>query len=232
MLVTCYYDIYNNSESFFKYVTLFYDLGMSGLPIVLFVDPSMVYKFRIFPIKVIGLPLEEVKMYQMAMAYKGELPSVRTPSKDTKEFYALMNSKVEFVKRASVLYPCEKFMWIDFGILKIFKNSAGCIERLHELEKQTFATIKIPGCWPPGRFVSHDTINWTYCGGFLIIPATLVDEFYGHCKGVLRDFCTMPQYKLTWETNIWAIVSTFAMKDTIEWFGADHNDSMIMHVTY
>ena len=63
MLVTCYYDIYNKPEKFFEYVTLFYDLGISGLPIVLFVEPSMVYKFRIFPssVKVVGLPWKKWK---------------------------------------------------------------------------------------------------------------------------------------------------------------------------
>jgi len=232
MLVTCYYDIYDNPEGFFKYVTLFYDLGISGLPIVLFVDPSMVSKFRIFPstVKVIGLSLEEVETYQIAMSYTGQLPSGRTPAKDTKEFFALMNSKVEFVKRAAVLFPCDKYIWIDFGITKILKNVERCLNKLHEVEKQIFTKITAPSCWSFGRPINVDQINWRFCGGVIIVPVELVDEFYAHCKGVLRDFCTMSQYKLTWETNIWSIVELFAMKDKIQTFFSDHNDSMLLNI--
>lgn len=231
MLVTCYYDIYNKPEKFFEYVSLFYDLGISGLPIVLFVDPSMVYKFRIFPssVKVVGLPLEEVEMYQLAMSYTGELPNGRTVAKDTKEFYALMNSKIEFVKRAAALFSSDKYMWIDFGITKIFKNTERVLKKLEELEKCTFTKMHLPGCWSPGRPMSVDSINWTFCGGYFIIPVELIDEFYNHNKGVLRDFCTMPQYKLTWETNIWTIVHMFAMNDKMTWYFADHNDTMILN---
>ena len=231
MLVTCYYDIYNNPEGFFKYVTLFYDLGISGLPIVLFVEPSMVYKFRIFPssVKVVGLPLEEVEMYQIAMSYTGELPTGRTVAKDTKEFYALMNSKIEFVKRAAALFSSDKYMWIDFGITKIFKNTERCLNKLHDIEKQTFTKITAPSCWSFGRPMSVEQIHWRFAGGVIIIPADLVDDFYNHCTGVLRDFCTMPQYKLTWETNIWSLVELFAMKDKIHTFFSDHNDSIILN---
>jgi hypothetical protein len=232
MLVTCYYDIYGKPERFFEYASLFYDLGISGLPIVLFVDPYMVYKFRIFPstVHVIGLSLTQVELYQMAISYTGELPTKRTPAKDTKEFYGLMNAKIEFIKRAADIFPDQTFSWIDFGICKIFKNTQQVIAKLFEIEKQTFTTIRIPGCWNPSRPMNIDNISWVFCGGYLVIPRTLVHEFFTHLKGVLRDFCTMPQYKLTWETNVWSIVYSFAMKDKMEWYQADHNSSIICNL--
>ena len=231
MLVTCYYDIYGKPERFFEYASLFYDLGISGLPIVLFVDPSMVYKFRIFPetVKVVGLPLQELELYQIAMAYTGELPEIRTPAKDTKEFYALMNSKIEFVKRASTLFTADKYIWIDFGICKIFKNTEGCINKLKEINERTFTKMTIPGCWEFGRPMSVNVINWRFCGGAFVIPITFIDIFLNHSRAVLRDFCTMPQYKLTWETNIWTVIEMCAEKDNITWYSSDHNDSMIMN---
>ena len=231
MLVTCYYDIYGKPERFFEYASLFYDLGISGLPIVLFVDPSMVYKFRIFPstVHVIGLPLQEVELYQLSMSYTGELPSGRTLAKDTKEFYGLMNAKIEFVQRAAALFSAEKYMWIDFGICKIFKNTEHVIEKLKELQHRTFTKMYLPGCWPYGRPMSVDHINWRFCGGFFVIPSEFVNCFVDHSKAVLKDFCTMPQYKLTWETNIWTVIEMCAEKENMVWYNADHNDSMILN---
>lgn len=231
MLVTCYYDIYGKPERFFEYASLFYDIGISGLPIVLFVDPSMVYKFRIFPstVHIVGLPLEDVALYQLAMTYTGELPSKRTPSKDTKAFFALMNSKIEFVQRAAALFPSETFMWIDFGICKIFKNIAQIIITLGELEQRTFTKMHLPGCWAFGRSMSVDQITWRFCGGFFVIPSTFIDTFYNHSRAVLRDFCTMKQYKLTWETNVWTVIEMCAERENMVWYSADHNDTMILN---
>jgi hypothetical protein len=62
------------------------------------------------------------------------------------------------------------------------------------------------------------------------MPVQHVDRFFEHSKGVLRDFCTMAQYKLTWETNVWTIIEMCAEKDNIDWYFADHNDTMIMNI--
>jgi hypothetical protein len=212
-------------------MTLFYDIGISGLPIVIFVDPSMVYKLRIFPksVHVVGLPLKDCEIYRQAMAYTRELPVGRTASKDTKEFMGLMNCKPEFIKRAAALFPAEKYIWIDVGIMKIVKKPEQCIAKLHELEGRSFPKIRFGGCWEFGRPMNVEHIHWRVAGGMIIIPSGLVDEFYNHCKGVVRDFCTLPQYKLTWETNIWSVVELFAMKDNMSWYMCDHDDSLILN---
>ena len=62
------------------------------------------------------------------------------------------------------------------------------------------------------------------------MPVQHVDRFFEHSKGVLRDFCTMPQYRLTWETNVWTVIETCAEKENIDWYFADHNDTMIMNI--
>ena len=92
MLVTCYYDIYHKPTRFYEYLDLFYDLALSGLPILLFTDPSLVRKFRILPasVRVIGISLDEFELYRIAMNYSRELPSSCTREKDTKEFFALV----------------------------------------------------------------------------------------------------------------------------------------------
>jgi len=233
MFVSCYYDIYQKPERAKEYFAWFDDLGKSGLPIVLFTDPSHVPLFERFPITVhpIGMPLMEFELYRMGMGFQGELPGNRTVEKDTKEFFSLMNTKMEFVKKAKELFPdVLKFMWIDFGILKIAKNRDRCIKKLRQIQETTFKKVTIPGCWAYGRSFTVNAIHWRFCGGFFVMPVQHVDRFFEHSKGVLRDFCTMPQYRLTWETNVWTVIETCAEKENIDWYFADHNDTMIMNI--
>ena len=56
-----------------------------------------------------------------------------------------------------------------------------------------------------------------------------MDEFYGHVKCVFTDFCTQSIYRLTWETNVWMLVEFCALQSKIDWYFADHNDTMIMN---
>jgi hypothetical protein len=232
MLVTCYYDIYGKPERFLEYLYLFYDLGISGAPIILFTDPSLVAKFRILPpsVKVVGLSLETFELYSIAMKYTGALPDGRTENKDTKEFLAIMNTKIEFILRASEMCDDDTFVWVDFGILKISKHRERFINKLKSINTQSFDKVIIPGCWSFGRSCGVNSVNWRFCGGVLVIPRKHIQTFYGHCKNVLTDFCTLPMYKLTWETNVWGVVEACAMKNDISWYFADHNDSLILNI--
>jgi len=232
MLVTCYYDIYNKPEKFMEYIYLFYDLGTSGIPIIVFTDPELVSKFHIFPynVKVIGIPLKEFELYSIGMNYDRELPVNRTTDKDTKEFYSLMNTKMEFIKKAKEYCEDETLIWIDFGILKIVKNKERFLSKLREVNETKCKKMTIPGCWSFGRGMSVDNIHWRFCGGFFVIPRKEVERFYNHSKGVLNDFCRMEMYKLTWETNVWSVIESCAEKDNIDWYFADHNDTMVMNI--
>lgn len=232
MIVTSYYDIYGKPEKFMDYIYLFYDLVASGIPIILFTDPSLVAKFRIFPpsLKVIGLPLETFELYKIGMSYNRELPSGRDKNKDTKEFMALMNTKIEFILRASEISEDDKFIWVDFGILKIVQNSERFINKLKSIDEMVFDKITIPGCWSFGRPFTVETPNWRFCGGFFVMPRKHIQTFYNHSKNVLNDFCNLNIYKLCWETNVWTIVELFACKDIIQWYFADHDDSIILNI--
>jgi hypothetical protein len=214
-----------------EYLYLFYDLGISGIPIILFTDPSLVHKFKIFPsVHTIGVSLQEFELYQIAMNYTRDLPLYRTMEKDTKEFYGLMNMKIECIKKAQQIKQEDTYIWIDFGILKIVKNSEVFIEKLRTLHTMKFKKMTIPGCWPLGRNFTVESIHWRFCGGFFIIPDHYINTFYEHSKTVLTDFCTQPNYKLTWETNVWTIIEICAEKNNIEWYAADHNDSIVLNI--
>ena len=235
MLVTCYYDIYKRPEKFMEYLYLFYDLGISGIPITLFTDPSMVHKFRIFPssVTVIGLALTDFELYRKGMAYNRDLPAHRTPEKDTKEFFSLMNTKIEFVKKAAEKWHAlQTFMWIDFGILKIVKDTERFLDRLRDLCQRRFSKMAIPGCWSLGQHFSVEQIHWRFCGGFFVIPRHYIDPFYVHSRCVLNDFCTMEIYKLTWETNVWTTIEFCAERENMAWYFADHDDTIVLNISY
>lgn len=232
MIVTCYYDIYNNLSNFMQYIYDFYDLAVSGISIVVFTEPSLVNKFRIFPasVKVIGLPRESFELYNIANNYVKDLPSIRNEQKDTKEFLALMNSKIEFIDRASNLVEDNTFIWLDFGILKYVKNKEQFIDRLKQVNKQEYNKIKMPGYWNYGRQSNNNEINCRFCGSFFIIPRKYIKIFYGHSKNVLGDFCNLPMYKLCWETNVWHVIEMCAMRDDIDWYFADKDDSLLRNI--
>lgn len=232
MIVTAYYDIYNKSERFFLYLDLFYDLALSGLPILLFTDPSLVRKFRILPsnVRVIPMPLDSFELYNIGMSYTRELPSGRTPEKDTKEFFSLMNTKIEFIKRAMEFCEDETLIWIDYGILKIVKDKERVLERLKEVNGRVFKKFTFPGCWQYGRGSSVESVSWRMAGGFFLTPRSYVQKLFDHWKCVLRDFVTIPQYKLTWETNILGVIEACAERENMVWYLADHNDSMFLNI--
>jgi hypothetical protein len=181
-------------------------------------------------VKVIGMPLEYFELYSIGMSYNGELPFSRTPSKDTKEFLSLMNTKIEFILRASEVSDDDTFIWIDFGILKIVKNKENFLNKLRIVNKTKYHKLMIPGCWGANHHFQIDSVNWRFCGGFFVIPRQYILPFFEHSRNVLHDFCTMSMYKLTWETNIWFLVELFAAKEWIQWYAADHDDSILLHI--
>lgn len=228
MIVTCYYDIYNKPENFSKYIELFSTLANSGIPIILFTTPDITVTFP--NVRVIHVALETFELYSIGMKYNGALPPNRDPKKDTREFLSLMNTKIEFIAKAAELVEDDTFMWIDFGILKIVHNTNRFINKLRSINEQKFTNITIPGCWGFGVPFSVDNVNWRFCGGFFVIPRHHIQTFYGHSKNVLTDFCTLPQYKLTWETNVWYIIEYCAAKSIITWYFADHNESIVLNL--
>lgn len=232
MLITSFYEIYGRPDRISQYFEWFSALGKSGIPIIVFTDPQHVELFADYPktVQVISQSLDTFEMYQIGMNYKGELPYTANRGKDTKEFLSLMNTKIEFIKNAMNHCESDTFLWVDFGILKIVKDKEIVLDTLKKINDMTFDKIMMPGCWVNGLFsFSVERVYWRFCGGFFVISRKHVQKFYDQCKHVLHDFCTMPQYKLTWEVNIWTIIEHSHQHD-IQWYHADHNESIITNI--
>jgi hypothetical protein len=232
MIVTSYYDLYNKPENFMDFVYSFYDLGISGLPIIVFTHPNLVKKFRIFPpsVNVIGIPLESFELYNFGMNYNRDLPINRIPNIHTKEYFSFVNTKTEFLLKASEISDDNTFIWIDFTILKNINYIDRFINKLKSINEKSFDKITIPGSWGIGRHFSMDEVNSRFCGELFIIPRKHINTFFEHTKNVHKDFCTLPMYKLTWETNIWSVVEFFACKDIINWYFAEYNDTILNNI--
>ena len=158
------------------------------------------------------------------------LPKGRNEQKDTLDFLRLMNAKPDFLMRASILHPtASTFVWMDFGILKISKNTERFVKRIQRVEESVELhpnKIILPGC--TGRISpTQDCINqpiWRFCGGIAIVPRSLIRPFFEHAFGYLETLRS--KQTLTWEVNVWAAIES-SHPDLFHWYSADHNDSIV-----
>jgi hypothetical protein len=233
MLVTSFYEIYGKPERIPQYFKWFEPLGYSGLPMIVFTESEFVHLFDAYPatVRVIPLALKSLELYQIGMKYNRELPRHRTPEKDTQEFLSLMNTKIELLKHAAIHCENDTLIWIDFGIFKIMKTPKKVLAKLFQLTHLSFDKIVIPGC---DTYLKHgcfpDRVNWRFCGGFFVMPREHLDTFYKDSKNVLSSFCDDPQYKLTWEVNIWYIIEMCTGRKNILWYHAGHEDTIVLNI--
>jgi hypothetical protein len=157
------------------------------------------------------------------------IPAQRFEKKDTELFLALMHAKAELVATVADLPEVSTpfVAFIDAGIHKIFKTPETSWKSLAALAiRPEMDGLLLPGCWVPRLFPKEelvDQINWTFCGGFFIVPRSLAHAFWEwQCRG-MKDF--LREGRITWEVNTWV----HSQRDDslkIYWFAADHNDRM------
>jgi len=231
MLVTCYYNIYNRPAAFMEYFLLFHPMGMSGLPITVFVEPVFAQYFEVFPptVKVVPLPYEELELYNRCMGYNCKLPSERNMTKDTKEYLSLMNTKVEFIKRAAELCEDETLIWADFGILKSISDVDAFIARMRILNGTVFDRVTLPGGWKYGTAFWPNQCNWRFNGNMCIVPRKHATTFFEYCRTSIQELFESQGF-LVWEISIWYLVELYKSKEMIQWYKAAHDDSVIQNV--
>ena len=180
----------------------------SDIPLMLFVDPALAEHVSTVPenVQVILLPLEQLPTYQKIMKQTLALPENRNVKKDRQEYFALMNSKLDFIRMAANITPAENYIWIDCAIFKLYdhKDQAQALLRMWNQITPTEQIIS-----PAGWEVVHgalvvDNPNWRFLGSILSIPETQFDKFLECCQNVLHAH--MQQNQITWEINYWAQV--------------------------
>lgn len=165
------------------------------------------------------------------------LPKNRNATKDTLEFLALMNTKVEMQWRslpyiAATCPEVTHMAWIDCGIHKIFKGGDDVQGALAAVCRGPWPAeqIAMPGCWEhvgASGCPRMDAVDWRFCGGFYILPVgnSVLDRFYRGSQQILRETC-WDRGATTWEVNVWSALEA-RDPSLFRWFKADHNITML-----
>jgi hypothetical protein len=210
------------------YFSQFKRLVESGVNIHLFLQSSMLDLYN----DIIGenpnvfleiQEFEELEIYKELRTVEYTLPSQRNLTKDSANFMILMNSKIEFVKKAMTnnVYNSDTFAWIDFGIGHVIKNN------------ETFNNLKTlsikKGLYIPGPYsfnnVDFNSVCWRFCGGFFIGDKDSLEEFHSLYQ---KEFLNLVKSTgiLSWEVNVWAFFERF-LGWKPNWYYGDHNDSIL-----
>jgi hypothetical protein len=183
---------------------------------------------------VIEVDVSRMFVYGILMDSGLSMPENRSQMKDTREYMALMNSKVEFMKDAVLRdpYGTTHFAWLDFSVNYTFKDSVSVFSELKTLGSFVPARgLFVPGCWE-NRGGTADSycsyIRWRFCGGFFVGDKASLLRFYDTYVSWLPVFvsgtgCT------TWEVNIWEWLESNPLVGwSPVWYGGDHTDALIM----
>jgi len=217
--VTCLYNIYEKETVSNLLLENFYKLAALDIKLVVYVD-EFFYNILKDKYKVIKLNLEDLEIYSKIIKANPKLPEKRNLEKDTLEYMALMNSKIEFLKKTQI--HTKYIAWVDSGINKIFKNKDS-INKLTQLEIYKLDKILIPGSYKKNLNFQNLTNNiwWNYLGGFFISKKENIENFYNLSIKSVNEF--LENNYIAWEVNIWAKIK----EDIFDWYKANHNDTIL-----
>jgi hypothetical protein len=187
-------------------------------------------------IKIIDvMNLSDTMIYKLCKEHEDKfgplkLPDIRDFDKDNDEYFILMNSKVEFVKKAIDVnvWNSKYFCWIDFSIHYMIKDKQLFKTNIDKLSKYEMPLINelniiIPGCEQKKRMVYIHPI-WRYSGSI----------FYGYKDDLITFYEIYSKYYniflkehslLTWEVTVWAWFESIDMFNPL-WSYGNHDDSI------
>jgi hypothetical protein len=233
--VSALYNIYGStsvSERLLRDVNI---LLRQPLRLIIYVDDFYMKQLKDMDVSstvtLVHLPLYQLHIYNMIIANKDllRLPNNRNNDKDTHEYLALMNTKIEFLHRAKKeLVKTEYIAWIDAGCSKMFSDKESSFSRLCNSKLHNVRTVLIPGCYIRNiPFINLcQSVQWLFLGTFFLSHIDYVDEFYGLCLQTLIKFVISGH--LTWEVNVWAQLM-YDHPQSIRWYYADHNDQFTIY---
>lgn len=207
-------------RSYDEYKRYFDSIAASGISIVLFLDRRSKWTFPT-NVRVYKVSLEDTWVGKTIHS-ESILPDTVSPKKDTCEYLKIMNTKTEWLYKASIENPfnTEWFAWIDFGVAHVFKTPVQTIQRLRNLQSPVFPCIQTCGIWPK-LDVSPKTLSWRFAGGFLMGHASKLEEL--HNAVVSKLISIQPAF--TWEVNVWAMLEADGFD--MGWFRGSHDDTII-----
>ena len=242
--VTCFVNIYENEPYQHKNIQWrieqFEYIASTGVQICVYGDetttPFLIESVQKFPnVKLLTMdtPYKETAIYKACLDPELTMPERRFENKDTVEYMALMNTKVEFVYDAIQKNPFQSqiFAWMDFSMAYIFNNKEESLKNIKELTEKNWVEtfMAVPGCWqpiPPNNCSAIvNNIHWRFCGTFFIGDKETMLQFIQIYRENFPIFLE-EQKKLVWEVNIWAWLEANTEWNH-QWYDSDHNDRII-----
>lgn len=229
LFVSAYYDLNNSPENKAFRLQQLEKLVALQIPLVLFCDESIYEAMKHYQspyVHLVKQDLHTIQTYNLCTSQPFELPPYRNVEKDNQIFMAFMNSKIDFLHEASLLYPKKQnYVWVDAALMKIIQDPNAMKERLHDLQTYSQPKILFPGYATSTPIHElFQKVLWRFLGGFLVVPKTLLPRFRSECD-ILLQSC-MCVKKLTWEVNIWAYVE-YKHPELFHYYFGDHNDSIV-----
>lgn len=206
-----------------SYRTEFMKVVESGVPIFVFVDPTLPLPEIPSSVRVARRPLPVC----LPPGLEIRLPSHRNERKDTVPFLSLMLQKLYFMTEVLQETDASHIAWIDFRIFHIIQHTQLAQTKLKALTTRSFpglTKLLSSGCWDGPPFADlFESIHWRFCGGIVLGPRAAIEPAYRRQMELVAAH--LP--RLTWEVNYWAM-----MEEHFEWYKADHNDSLLMNLPY
>ena len=208
--VTCFVDVYSDAEP--RGLTRewrmahFVQVADTGVRIVAYGYEStlpMLRRLERDNVRVLEMDYKSTPTYRACTRPGVALPASRHPAKDTVEYIALMNAKIEFVNHAIELNPWGSiaFAWFDFSMARLFKND-DTLDRLGRLSIYDANFLAFPGYWDRGGELL-DSVSWHFCGTFFVGNGASLSRFCETCRRHLPRFLEL-HGRLVWEVNFWA----------------------------
>jgi hypothetical protein len=154
-------------------------------------------------------------------------------TKDTIGFMFTMCNKTEWVKQAIHLnhFQTDNFIWIDFGIRHIFKNTCSdeeFVEKINCMQHKHYDNIRIGGIWDINYRYNiniYKNIAWYFAGGVFGGNSATLLKFAELMKEKCVHIMTVDN-TIMWETNIWYLIWC-ENKELFDIYGCDHNATLI-----
>jgi hypothetical protein len=203
------------------YLAHFEHLVATGLPIVLYLAPSLVGSVQAPNVTVVPTPIEDLPLWRAIQGRDLRLPTQINTFKDTADYLALVNSKTELVRRTIAMTDGDAMhAFVDFGIFHVIRDTARAQHRLRALGNTYARLVTLAGIY---RDVADyfERVNWRFCGGFFYGPTAAMAKFADlHQK---RAHALLPT--LSWEVNVWAWMERHG-ELACQWYQAGHDDSI------
>lgn len=159
--------------------------------------------------------LEDCWMYK-DLVWRGY--DVQPGGKDTLAYYCVQHEKTQWLAAAERAMPDGTLVWIDYGIFHLPGVTSEHVNAfLRAIDTNPPRVITSPSCYEADSVRSGP--NWTFCGGVLVVPATLARWFHLECMAEQR------RHQPTWEVNTWAAVRR-NYPDRFSLYRADHNATL------